>query len=146
MPFSISITAAQQETRLAALPDPGQEMTTWLSAMNNAQTAAISDGNNAVFLQDPTPGRTWGSLVAREVANRVYRVWGTQERRCATGSSRPRQLKVSHSLAMCKTLLRLPPQLARTQQQIQRNSLVCANHEQELQNLKCATIAAKYAQ
>ncbi len=74
---------------LGSLADPGQEMTTWLSAMNNAQTAVISDGNNAVFLQDPTPGRTWGSLVAREVANRVYRVWGTQERRCATAGADP---------------------------------------------------------
>ena len=33
---------------LGSLADPGQEMTTWLSAMNNAQTAVISDGNNAV--------------------------------------------------------------------------------------------------
>jgi SpoIID/LytB domain protein len=74
---------------LGSLADPGQEMTTWLREMNNAQTAVISDGNNAVFLQDPTPGRTWGSLVAREVANRVYRVWGTQERRCASAGADP---------------------------------------------------------
>jgi hypothetical protein len=50
---------------LGSLADPGQEMTTWLSAMNNAQTAVISDGNNAVFLQDPTPGRTCESRVSR---------------------------------------------------------------------------------
>jgi len=74
---------------LGSLANPGQEMTTWLREMNNAQTAVISDGNNAVFLQDPTPGRTWGSLVAREVANRVYRVWGTQERRCASAGADP---------------------------------------------------------
>ena len=74
---------------LGSLADPGQEMTTWLSAMNNAQTAVISDANTALFLQDPAPGRTWGSLVAREVANRVYRVWGTQERRCATAGVDP---------------------------------------------------------
>ena len=74
---------------LGSLANPGQEMTTWFREMNNAQTAVISDGNNAVFLQDPTPGRTWGSLVAREVANRVYRVWGTQERRCATAGADP---------------------------------------------------------
>ncbi len=74
---------------LGSLANPGQEMTTWLSALNNAQTAVISDGNNAVFVQDPTPGRTWGSLVAREVANRVYRVWGTQERRCASAGADP---------------------------------------------------------
>ena len=74
---------------LGSLANPDQEMTTWLREMNNAQTAVISDGNNAVFLQDPTPGRTWGSLVAREVANRVYRVWGTQERRCATAGADP---------------------------------------------------------
>ncbi len=74
---------------LGSLADPGQEMTTWLSAMNNAQTAVISDANTALFLQDPAPGRTWGSLVAREVANRVYRVWGTQERRCATAGADP---------------------------------------------------------
>jgi SpoIID/LytB domain protein len=74
---------------LGSLANPDQEMTTWLREMNNAQTAVISDGNNAVFLQDPTPGRTWGSLVAREVANRVYRVWGTQERRCATAGVDP---------------------------------------------------------
>ena len=74
---------------LGSLADPGQEMTTWLSAMNNSQTAVISDANTALFLQDPAPGRTWGSLVAREVANRVYRVWGTQERRCATAGADP---------------------------------------------------------
>ena len=74
---------------LGSLADPGQEMTTWLSAMNNAQTAVISDANTALFLQDPAPGRTWGSLVAREVANRVYRVWGNQERRCATAGADP---------------------------------------------------------
>jgi hypothetical protein len=73
---------------LGSLADPGQEMTTWLSAMNDVQTAVISDGNSAVFLQDPTPGRTWGSLVAREP--RVSRVGhaGTSLR---NSSSRPRR-------------------------------------------------------
>ena len=74
---------------LGSLADPGQEMTTWLSAMNNAQTAVITDSSNALFLQDPVPGRTWTSLVAREIANRVYRVWGTQERRCASSGVDP---------------------------------------------------------
>jgi len=74
---------------LGSLADPGQEMTTWLSSMNNSQTAVITDSSNALFLQDPVPGRTWTSLVAREIANRVYRVWGTQERRCASSGVDP---------------------------------------------------------
>lgn len=74
---------------VAAIDDPGQEMTVWLSAMNGAQTAVVADGNNAVFLQDPAPGRTWTSLVAREISQRVYRVWGSSERKCPGASEDP---------------------------------------------------------
>ena len=74
---------------LGALPDPGQVMTVWLSAMADSQTAVVADANNAVYLQDPAPGRVWTSLVAREVANRVYRVWGSAERKCPASTEDP---------------------------------------------------------
>jgi SpoIID/LytB domain protein len=70
---------------VGALADPEQEMTTHLGALDNQQTAVVADASNAVFLQDPTPGRAWTSLVAREVSDRVYRVWGSMERRCPAG-------------------------------------------------------------
>ncbi len=74
---------------IAALDDPGQIMTVVLAAMNGAQTAVVADGNNAVFLQDPIPGRIWTSLVAREQGQRVYRVWGSTERKCPNASEDP---------------------------------------------------------
>lgn len=74
---------------LAALPDPGQVMTVYLSALADSQTAVVADANNALYLQDPTPGRLWTSLVAREVANRVYRVWGSAERKCPASTEDP---------------------------------------------------------
>jgi len=74
---------------IAPVDDPGQEMTVWLSAMNGAQTAVVADGNNALFIQDPIPGRTWTSLVARETTPRVYRVWGSAERKCPASTDDP---------------------------------------------------------
>lgn len=64
------------------LGDPNQEMSVYLSAMDGAQTAIVADASNALFLQDPVPGRAWTSLVAREVGDRIYRVWGSMERKC----------------------------------------------------------------
>lgn len=81
---------------IAPLDDPGQEMTVWLSAMNGAQTAVVADGNNAVFVQDPIPGRTWTSLVAREVSQRVYRVWGSAERKCPGATDEPAFVGFTH--------------------------------------------------
>jgi SpoIID/LytB domain protein len=72
-------------TPVGPLPDPEQEMTTHLSALDNQQTAVVADASNALFLQDPTPGRAWTSLVAREISERVYRVWGSMERKCPAG-------------------------------------------------------------
>ena len=74
---------------IAPLTDPAQEMTVWLSAMNNVQTAVVADAGNAIFVQDPAPGRTWVSLVAREISQRVYRVWGSMERKCPTSTADP---------------------------------------------------------
>ena len=74
---------------IAPLADPAQEMTVWLSAMNNVQTAVVADAGNAIFVQDPAPGRTWVSLVAREISQRVYRVWGSMERKCPTSTADP---------------------------------------------------------
>jgi SpoIID/LytB domain protein len=74
---------------LAGLSNPTQEMTVWLSAMNNAQTAVITDASNALFVQDTVPGRTWASLVARETSQRNYRVWGSMERKCPTSTADP---------------------------------------------------------
>ena len=68
---------------IGALADPGQEMTTYLSAMNDKSTSVVADASNAVFVQDPTPGRLWTSLVAIETSQRLYRVWGSMERKCA---------------------------------------------------------------
>ena len=65
-----------------ALADPGKEMSIHLSTMDNAQTAVVADASNALFVQDPVPGRAWTSLVAREIGDRVYRVWGSMERKC----------------------------------------------------------------
>ncbi len=74
---------------IAPLSNPAQEMTVWLSAMNNVQTAVVADAGNAIFVQDPAPGRTWVSLVAREISQRVYRVWGSMERKCPTSTTDP---------------------------------------------------------
>lgn len=74
---------------ITPIDDPGQTFTVWLSAMNGAQTAVVADGNNALFLQDPVPGRTWTSLVAREQGQRVYRVWGSAERKCPSADEAP---------------------------------------------------------
>ena len=68
---------------IGSLAEPGQMMTTYLSAMNDKSTSVVADASNAVFLQDPTPGRLWTSLVAIETSQRVYRVWGSMERKCA---------------------------------------------------------------
>ena len=76
---------------VAPLANPNQEMSvvltgsdmTRVSTIYAKSTAVVADAGNAIFVQDPVPGRTWVSLVAREVANRVYRVWGSMERKCA---------------------------------------------------------------
>ena len=68
---------------IGSLADPGQEMTTHLSAMDEQVTSVVADASNAVFVQDPIPGRLWTSLVAIEISQRVYRVGGTMERNCA---------------------------------------------------------------
>ncbi|MEK7409856.1 MAG: hypothetical protein AAB327_00505, partial [Actinomycetota bacterium] len=74
---------------IAPVDDPGQIMTVALAALNGYQTAVVADNNNALFLQDPVPGRTWTSLVAREQGQRVYRVWGSTERKCPGASVDP---------------------------------------------------------
>lgn len=71
---------------IGSLADPGQEMTTYLSAMNDKTTSVVADASNAVFVQDPTPGRLWTSLVAIETSQRMYRVWGSMERKCAVST------------------------------------------------------------
>ncbi len=74
---------------IALVDDPGQIMTVALAALNNYQTAVVADGSNAVFVQDPIPGRTWTSLVARETEQRIYRVWGSAERKCPNAADNP---------------------------------------------------------
>ncbi|TSA51613.1 MAG: hypothetical protein D4R44_07630, partial [Actinobacteria bacterium] len=71
---------------IGSLADPAQQMTTYLSAMNDKATAVVADSSNAIFVQDPTPGRLWTSLVAIEISDRVYRVWGSMERKCAVST------------------------------------------------------------
>lgn len=74
---------------IVPVDDPGQIMTVALAALNGAQTAVVADANNAMFTQDPIPGRTWTSLVAREISQRVYRVWGSAERKCPASTEDP---------------------------------------------------------
>ena len=73
------------------LEAPNQEMTTWLSAMNNRQTGVISDSGTMRLLEDPDQGRRFTSMVAREKsgAQRVYQVWGSGERKCLNESDSP---------------------------------------------------------
>ncbi len=73
------------------LEAPNQEMTTWLSAMNNRQTGVVSDSGTMRLLEDPDQGRRFTSMVAREKsgAQRVYQVWGSGERKCLNDSDSP---------------------------------------------------------
>ncbi len=73
------------------LEAPNQEMTTWLSAMNNRQTGVVSDSGTMRLLEDPDQGRRFTSMVAREKsgAQRVYQVWGSGERKCLNESDSP---------------------------------------------------------
>ncbi|MDP4902924.1 MAG: hypothetical protein NWQ97_06250, partial [Ilumatobacteraceae bacterium] len=48
------------------LEAPNQEMTTWLSAMNNRQTGVVSDSGTMRLLEDPDQDRRFTSMVARE--------------------------------------------------------------------------------
>ena len=74
---------------VAPIDNPNDTIRVWLSSMNNVQTGVVADVQNAVFLEDPVPGRLWTSLVAREVSERVYRVWGSTSRRCTLSSQDP---------------------------------------------------------
>jgi len=74
---------------VAPIDNPNDIIRVWLSAMGTYQTGVVADVQNAVFLEDPVPGRTWTSLVAREVSEKVYRVWGSTTRRCTLPSQDP---------------------------------------------------------
>ena len=73
------------------LEAPNQDMTTWLSVMNNKQTGVVSDSSTMRLLEDPDQGRRFTSMVAREKsgAQRVYQVWGSGERKCLNESDSP---------------------------------------------------------
>ena len=73
------------------LEAPNQEMTTWLSLMNNKQTGVISDSGTLRALEDPDQARRFTSMVAREKsgAQRVYQVWGSNQRKCLNESDSP---------------------------------------------------------
>lgn len=74
---------------VAPIDNPNDTIRVWLSAMGTYQTGVVADVQNAVFVEDPVPGRTWTSLVAREVSEKVYRVWGSTSRRCTLPSQDP---------------------------------------------------------
>jgi SpoIID/LytB domain protein len=74
---------------IAPIDNPNDIIRVWLSAMGTYQTGVVADVQNAVFLEDPVPGRTWTSLVAREVSEKVYRIWGSTTRRCTLPSQDP---------------------------------------------------------
>ena len=73
------------------LEAPNQDMTTWLSAMNNKQTGVVSDSGTMRLLEDPDSARRFTSMVAREKpgAQRVYQVWGSGERKCLNEADSP---------------------------------------------------------
>ncbi|NBO80566.1 MAG: hypothetical protein EBV42_04840 [Actinobacteria bacterium] len=74
---------------VAPIDNPNDVIRVWLSEMDDRQTGVVADVQNAVFIEDPIPGRTWTSLVAREVSEKVYRVWGSTTRRCTLPSQDP---------------------------------------------------------
>ena len=74
---------------VAPIDNPNDTIRVWLSAMGTYQTGVVADVQNALFLEDPVPGRVWTSLVAREVSEKVYRVWGSTSRRCTLPSQDP---------------------------------------------------------
>lgn len=74
---------------VAPMDNPNDVIRVWLSAMGSYQTGVVADVQNALFLEDPVPGRTWTSLVAREVSEKVYRVWGSTTRRCTLPGQDP---------------------------------------------------------
>ena len=74
---------------VAPIDNPNDVIRVWLSAMGTYQTGVVADVQNAVFVEDPVPGRTWTSLVAREVSEKVYRVWGSTARRCTLPNQDP---------------------------------------------------------
>ncbi len=73
------------------LEAPNQEMTTWLSLMSNKQTGVVSDSGAMRLLEDPDSARRFTSMVAREKpgAERVYQVWGSDERKCLNETDSP---------------------------------------------------------
>jgi len=75
----------------STLEAPNQEMTVWLSAMSNKQTGVVSDSGTLRLLEDPDQGRRFTSMVAREKsgAQRVYQVWGSNQRKCLNESDSP---------------------------------------------------------
>jgi len=62
---------------------PVGHMVVQLSALDGLQTAVISDSLSLTSTSDPT-GRTWGSMVAREVPgrNNVYDLWAKRSTDC----------------------------------------------------------------
>ncbi|MFM8836905.1 MAG: SpoIID/LytB domain-containing protein, partial [Actinomycetota bacterium] len=75
----------------STLEAPNQEMTVWLSAMSNKQTGVVSDSGTLRLLEDPDQGRRFTSMVAREKsgAQRIYQVWGSNQRKCLNESDSP---------------------------------------------------------
>jgi len=87
------------------LEAPNQEMTTWLSAMNNRQTGVVSDSGTMRLLEDPDQGRRFTSMVAREKsgAQRVYQVWGSGERKSfVTNSSQDPGASALDTVGLCE--------------------------------------------
>ena len=81
----------------ANLEAPNQEMTTWLSVMNNKQTGVVSDNGTLRLLEDPDQARRFTSMVAREKSGtqRVYQVWGSSERKCLSETESPEAMGFS---------------------------------------------------
>ena len=80
---TISSIAAADQALLAS-----NLMTVRLQALDNSQTAVQSDNGTAQWATDPTP-KNYASLVAREVGDNVYDVWGSPTATCPSSAGDP---------------------------------------------------------
>ena len=70
---------------------PNGVMSVRLTALDNKQTAMVSENASLLLENDPVPGRKWAALVVREIAGTVgtYRVWGSTTPTCVAEQSDP---------------------------------------------------------
>jgi peptidoglycan hydrolase-like amidase len=67
---------------------PSNLMTVRLQALDNSQTAVQSDNSTAQWEADPA-AKSYASLVAREVGDNIYDIWGSATATCPSSSGEP---------------------------------------------------------